>query len=117
MIERFNLSTPGRNQNLIMDTVFDEEETNKVSTSGEKVTKFDRAAVVLVEGLGGKNNIVELSNCATRLRLVLKDASKVNETTLKRGGSLGLVKISKTSIQVVIGPKVEIYVNAIEKII
>ena len=120
LIERYNLSTPGRNDNLIFSTVQDEEEkkSNKSTTNNNSnLNKIQRAAKVLLEGLGGKENIVDISNCATRLRLTLKDASKVDETKLKRGGSLGLIRISSKAVQVVIGPTVEMYVNAIEELL
>ena len=117
LIRRFNLSTPGRNNNLIFSTTFDKDPDIKTSKSNEPLNKYDRAAKLIVKGLGGKTNIATLGNCATRLRLKLIDGSKVNKTLLQQGGSLGLIILSKTSIQVVMGPKVELFVNAIEKII
>ena len=60
-----------------------------------------------MEALGGKENIKEIDNCISRLRLVLKDTSLVNENSLKKTGSLGLIKVSDTQVQVVYGAKVE----------
>lgn len=60
-----------------------------------------------MDALGGKENIKEIDNCISRLRLVLKDTSLVNEKALKKTGSLGLIKVSDTQIQVVYGAKVE----------
>ena len=60
-----------------------------------------------MDALGGKDNIVEIDNCISRLRLVLKDSKIVDEKLLKKTGSLGLIKVSDTQVQVVYGAKVE----------
>lgn len=91
-IVKFNIKTPGR-----------EDETDEVSYE-EEVTELGAA---IMEALGGKENIVEIDNCISRLRLVLNDTNKVNENGLKKTGSLGLIKVSDTQIQVVYGAKVE----------
>ena len=91
-IVKFNIKTPGR-----------EDETDAVDDS-EEVTELGTA---IMDALGGKDNIVEIDNCISRLRLVLKDSSKVDEKLLKKTGSLGLIKVSDTQVQVVYGAKVE----------
>ena len=60
-----------------------------------------------MEAVGGLDNIVEIDNCISRLRLVLNDTSIVNENALKKTGSLGLIRINDTACQVVYGAKVE----------
>ena len=57
--------------------------------------------------LAEKQNIVEIDNCISRLRLILKDSAKVNEKALKATGSLGLIRINEENVQVVYGAKVE----------
>ena len=91
-IVKFNIKTPGR-----------EDETDEIDNSVE-VTELGKA---IMEAVGGKDNIVEIDNCISRLRLVLKDTSVVDEKLLKKTGSLGLIKVSDTQIQVVYGAKVE----------
>ena len=61
----------------------------------------------IIEGLGGFDNIVEVNNCLTRLRVDLVDSSKVREDILKKTGSNGFIRPSEKHIQVVYGPKVE----------
>lgn len=61
----------------------------------------------IIEGLGGFDNIVEVNNCLTRLRVDLVDPSKVREDILKKTGSNGFIRPSEKHIQVVYGPKVE----------
>lgn len=91
-ITKFNIKTPGR-----------EDETDEISYD-EEVTELGKA---IMEALGGKENIVEIDNCISRLRLVLKDTNKANEKALKATGSLGFIKINETNLQVVYGAKVE----------
>lgn len=91
-IVKFNIKTPGR-----------EDETDEIDNSVE-VTELGKS---IMEAVGGKDNIVEIDNCISRLRLVLKDTSVVDEKLLKKTGSLGLIKVSDTQIQVVYGAKVE----------
>ena len=66
------------------------------------------AAEAIVAEVGGPENIISLSHCATRLRFVLKDASKVNEKALdKVPAVLGVVPQSGDRYQVVIGGAVQ----------
>jgi PTS system N-acetylglucosamine-specific IIB component len=57
----------------------------------------------IVELLGGNPNIVELVPCITRLRVEVRDASKVDQQGLKAAGAYGVV-VSGNIIQVVVGP-------------
>ncbi len=61
----------------------------------------------IIEGLGGIDNIIEVNNCLTRLRVDLVDPTKVREDLLKKTGSNGFIRPSEKHIQVVYGPKVE----------
>lgn len=91
-IVKFNIKTPGR-----------EDETDEVVDTDE-VTELGNG---IMDALDGKENILEIDNCISRLRLVLKDTSIVNDALLKRTGSLGIIKINENNIQVVYGTKVE----------
>ena len=91
-IVKFNIKTPGR-----------EDESDAVDASDE-ITELGTA---IMEALGGKENIVEIDNCISRLRLVLKDTKIINEKALKATGSLGLIRINEENAQVVYGAKVE----------
>lgn len=91
-IVKFNIKTPGR-----------EDEEDEVSITNT-ITELGSAIMV---ALGGKENIVEIDNCISRLRLVMKDTSIIDERALKATGSLGLIRINETNLQVVYGPKVE----------
>lgn len=88
VINKLNLATPGRSESSI-----------------NKSTSYNKTAVKMIEGLGGKDNIVSLDYCATRLRLVVKDQSLINDDKLKDYGALSVLKAG-SNIQVVVGPEV-----------
>ncbi|WP_027334285.1 PTS transporter subunit EIIC [Mycoplasma elephantis] len=107
MIKKLNLQTPGRGTGRIEV----EEETstnNKVSGELSQKSKY------IVKGFGGWDNIVEYQNCSTRLRYTLKDANMIDESLLKKGGVIGIKRISDTSVQAIIGTHVENVNNEIK---
>ena len=91
-ITKFNIKTPGR-----------EDESDEISYS-EDVTELGSS---ILSAIGGKDNIIEIDNCISRLRLILKDTSVIDENALKSTGSLGLIRINETACQIVYGAKVE----------
>ncbi|MBS7578235.1 MULTISPECIES: PTS transporter subunit EIIC [unclassified Enterococcus] len=102
IIIRKNIKTPGREDlevNSIAPSVekADNQATNPAQSLGE----------IIIDGLGGRENIVSIDNCFTRLRLVLKDVSLADEQKLKSTGAVGLSKINETNLQVIYGPQVE----------
>ena len=107
IIEKFDLKTPGRE---------DEEGTaEKKSVSTEK-SGYDVIAVTLFEALGGKENIVLVDYCATRLRLEVKDSSVIDDKKIKTVSS-GILKPTNTSAQIVIGTTVEFVATELKKLI
>ena len=96
-IVKFNLPTIGR---------VDEE----ISAGNKSDTSEFTAAIV--RGLGGYENLSEVGNCATRLRVTVKDVSKVDEKLLKSAGAKG-VFVKGKAIQVVIGTQVEFVADEI----
>ncbi len=57
-----------------------------------------------VAALGGAANLISIDACATRLRLIVADQSKVNEPALKALGARGLIRPSDKALQIVLGP-------------
>lgn len=108
-IKRFNLKTPGREDDDILGegTEFD----THVKDDAYLVT-----AGRFIDALGGRQNIVELDNCATRLRMEVADVSKVDDTALKRAGAAGTMKPGGKSVQVVYGLNVQFVKDAMERI-
>ena len=68
------------------------------------------------KGCGGKENITSIDNCVTRLRLEVKDITAVNDKVIKSAGVAGVIKPGKTSVQVIIGTKVQFVADAFSKL-
>ncbi|MGL4523537.1 MAG: N-acetylglucosamine-specific PTS transporter subunit IIBC [Bacilli bacterium] len=95
-IRKFNIPTPGREDDFVMD----EDSTNTSFAAGEQGEAF-------VIALGGKENIAEIDHCATRLRLTVLDSAIIDEGKLRSLGARGVVKLNKTTVQVIIGTNVQ----------
>lgn len=63
-------------------------------------------ATLIIEGLGGADNVVSVENCMTRLRTVVKDATKVNKEALKAIKGVLRVAGADQEPQIVVGPGV-----------
>ncbi len=98
IIRKFNLKTPGRETK---EETTDKTETKAVTTDTESL---DVASIV--EGLGGKENIETVGNCITRLRVSVKDVTKVNDELINKVKNSGIVK-KGNNIQVIYGLQVE----------
>lgn len=102
LIKLLKLKTPGREDDDMEDIAADDA----VTAGG---------ASVLVEGLGGKDNITTIDHCATRLRLTVEDTNLLNEATLKKAGAKGVLTSGKTSVQIIIGTNVEFVADDLRK--
>ncbi|MCM3490118.1 N-acetylglucosamine-specific PTS transporter subunit IIBC [Alkalihalophilus marmarensis] len=99
LIRVLNLKTPGRED--------DDEIVEEASAEHATGDKYHTMAVQFIDALGGKENITSIDNCATRLRLEIADSSLINENALKKSGARGVMRMSKSSIQVIVGTDVE----------
>ena len=66
----------------------------------------------VIRGLGGKDNILSLENCITRLRVEVKDSGAVDDKVIKKAGGKAVIRPGKNSVQVVIGLKVQSVADA-----
>lgn len=107
VITGLNLKTPGREDD-------DMEAEKRVVLSNDN---FTEVAKIVLEGLGGKANVKSLDNCITRLRLEVKDYTKVDEKKIKSAGVAGVMRPSKTSVQVIIGTKVQFVADEMKKML
>ncbi len=106
-IVKFNLKTPGREDDDI------EAEKKAVLSN----SNFTEVASVILEGLGGKGNVKSLDNCITRLRLEIKDYTLVDEKKIKSAGVAGVMRPSKTAVQVIVGTKVQFVADEMKKML
>ena len=109
VITKMNLMTPGRNPE---EDVEEDLELDRTSTG----SAHSQTATVLLEALGGKENIVSVDNCATRLRLEVKDTDKINTALVKRYSS-GILTPSKTTAQIVVGTQVQFVADELKKLV
>ena len=107
MIKKLNISTPGRGNNLL------EDEASSTGGAVAVAAGSTARAAKYVKALGGYENITMYSHCATRLRYDIKDDSKVDDKALQAAGAFGVAHPSKTHVQVIVGPTVEILNNEI----
>ena len=104
-IAKFNLKTPGRED--------DDAEELKATLANNDYTSV---AKTVLEGVGGPENVASIDNCITRLRLEVKDYTKVNEKVIKSAGVAGVMRPSKTSVQVIIGTQVQFVADEFKKL-
>ena len=106
-IKKFDLKTPGREDDD------DLEAEKKVQLASDNYTEI---AKKILAGCGGKGNIVSIDNCVTRLRLEVRDMTAVNDKAIKAAGVAGVIRPGKTSVQIIVGTKVQFVADAFSKL-
>ncbi|MEG0359180.1 MAG: PTS transporter subunit EIIC [Anaerorhabdus sp.] len=107
-ITKFNIPTPGRGD----DDMIDDNEEIKITTKDT----LKEEAVLIIEALGGAENIEDVDACITRLRVSVKDVSKVKKDELKKIGATDVLEVSG-GIQAIYGAKAILYKNIIVEIL
>lgn len=106
VILKWDLKTPGRGADE------DDDEASDPTATG--ADKYILTADRFIEALGGKGNIDEVENCATRLRLSLNDVSLADEQALKAAGATGVMKPGGNLYQVIYGLNVQFVKDAMD---
>ncbi|BDR57731.1 PTS transporter subunit EIIC [Xylocopilactobacillus apicola] len=101
LILKFNIPTVGREEELVGDEALKTTGSEVISTNDTNAQMSD-----LIKGLGGASNIQNLENCYSRLRIDVRDISKIDLNLIKQFPSSGVIN-KKNNIQIVIGPGVE----------
>ena len=113
MIQKFNYATPGRNGNYEQAEGGAEES----ETSGSSKVAAASKAVNIINLLGGRANIVDVDACMTRLRVTVKDETKVGtEEQWKAEGAMGLV-MKGQGVQAIYGPKADVLKSDIQDLL
>lgn len=106
-IVKWDLKTPGRED--------DDEEAEKSAKLANN--DFTEVAKIILEGVGGKENVETASNCITRLRLTVKDNTLVDEKKIKSAGVSGVMRPGKNDVQVIIGMQVQFVADEFKKLL
>ena len=109
-ITKFNLMTPGR-ELAVAGSEADGQDVNVSSGKEQDVAGLARQYIAAV---GGSDNLTGIDACITRLRLNVKDSSLVNEALAKRLGASGVIRLNKTSVQIIVGFVAEKIANAMK---
>ncbi|ELW9441653.1 PTS transporter subunit EIIC [Pluralibacter gergoviae] len=109
-ITKFNMMTPGR-ELAVTGSELDGEDVNVSSNGEQDVSGLARQYIAAV---GGSDNLTGIDACITRLRLNVKDSSLVNEALAKRLGASGVIRLNKTSVQIIVGFVAEKIANAMK---
>ncbi|OKP89294.1 PTS sugar transporter [Paenibacillus helianthi] len=109
VIVKFNLKTPGREDDA-------DDEILEADVSGAKISASSRAVKIL-ENIGGPSNIRNIDACITRLRLIVNDEKAVKDAALKQLGASGVMRLGQGAVQIVFGPQSEQIKDDIKKLL
>lgn len=114
IIKKFNLKTPGREDDTEETKLYTRADVNAVKDSGNASNgEGDVVSKLICAGLGGKQNISDVDCCATRLRCTVKNPSIVKENLLKQSGAAGIIQKGE-GVQVIYGPRVTVIRSNLE---
>lgn len=105
MITKLDLKTPGREPDDEVTRLYTRSDVNK--SKADKKHHENTVSAMIADGLGGKDNISDLDCCATRLRVTVKDVSKVRDDLLRSSGASGVIR-KGNGVQAVYGPQVSV---------
>ena len=106
LIVKFNLKTPGR----------ENDEVEQVEETSTTDNKFATMATKIFAGLGGKSNVTSVEHCATRLRVEVRDMDQVDQMKIKSSGIHGINVVGPKSIQVIVGTSVQFVADEVDKL-
>ena len=108
MISKFNYKTPGCDDAEEVKLYTRADVNARSAASGSTAPAGDDpVSALIVEGLGGADNLSDVDCCATRLRCTVKDVALVKQDVLKASGASGVI-CKGDGVQVVYGPKVAV---------
>lgn len=114
-IKLFRLTTLGREkEDMSSYSLVDKSSENP---GIEANSQADTQASIILRALGGKDNITDFDHCTTRLRIVVKNGSLVDDKAIKASKVSGIIHLDDTSLQIVVGPKVQFLADDIKKLL
>lgn len=120
MITKLNLKTPGREPDDVEPKLYRRSDVNAAKAAKAEgkasIKEEDMVSALILKGLGGKDNLSDVDCCATRLRVTVNDAGKVDDAMLKSSGASGVIH-KGNGVQVIYGPKVSVIKSNLEDFI
>ncbi|WP_109393431.1 N-acetylglucosamine-specific PTS transporter subunit IIBC [Proteus terrae] len=116
-ITKFNLKTPGREDDVIGDETADGYDEDIKTAPANSKEGIQQEARQYIAAIGGSDNLTGIDACITRLRLNVKDATVVNDAYAKRLGASGVIRLNKQSVQVIVGTRAELVANAMRDVL
>ena len=117
LIKKFDFKTPGREDDDTETKLYTKADVNARKEAGKETAgntgTADPVSEAITQGLGGKKNISDVDCCATRLRITVHDAARVNDEIIKTTGSRGIVKKGQ-GVQIIYGPQVTVIKSKLE---
>ena len=125
LIKKFDFKTPGREAHEEETKLYTRKDVEARKNREQRdfdrnrephesvVQKEDTISALILEGLGGKENLSDLDCCATRLRVTVKDSSRVSDALLKQSGASGVIH-KGNGVQIIYGPRVSVIKSELE---
>ena len=113
LILRNNYLTPGREVGDDEVKLYTRADYNRKKEGSDASRAPSDVSPLILEGLGGKDNLVSLDCCATRLRVSVKDSDLVSDAKLRQSGASGVIRRGG-GVQVVYGPQVAVIKSELE---
>ena len=115
VIVKFNLKTPGREDEVANATEITEETSAQENApAGGDLSKLAEQYLVVI---GGKDNLTNIDSCITRLRLNVHDTDLIDEQAAKALGAMAVIKLGKTGVQIVVGQQAEKIADQMKKLV
>jgi N-acetylglucosamine PTS system EIICBA or EIICB component len=115
-IKRWNMRTPGRQPEEEFDAEQAANLTDTAAAAGGSGSAANSTAERLIAAFGGRENLVNVDACITRLRMEVADTSKVDRARLKALGAAGVIDVG-TNVQAVFGTQAEALKNQIKDVL
>ncbi len=92
-------------------------DTGGYSPEGLVSDDYGAVAAMILDGLGGKGNVVSAEHCITRLRIKIKDYTEVDEKKIKASGVPGVMRPDRNSVHIIVGKNVKHVADELKKLL
>jgi N-acetylglucosamine PTS system EIICBA or EIICB component len=117
VIVKFNLKTPGREDDATTDAKETTEAAARKTATVAATGDIAKLAEQYLAVVGGKTNLTNIDSCITRLRLSVHDSDLVDEQAAKALGAMAVIKLGKTGVQIVVGQQAEKIADQMKKLV